>query len=91
MVPFLLCLIWFAQSLHVIVNHLVTTSHHNRKFLSTASKHSETHHDFVMKQEGKQVEFKTFWKVLKTDHAFVMKQGLRIHLKGLRPRRKTVN
>ena len=33
----------------------------------------------------------TFWKVFKTDHDFVMKQGLRVHLKSLRTLREIDN
>ena len=32
-----------------------------------------------------------FWKILKTDHDFVMKPGLRVHLKGLRTQREIVD
>jgi len=49
------------------------------------------HHGFAMNQADNKQTFKTFWKVLKTDLDFVMKQGLRIHLKGLRPRMEMVD
>jgi glutamate-1-semialdehyde aminotransferase len=42
------------------------------------------------RRQNKQA-FKTFWKVLKTDHVVVMKQGLRMHLTSLRHRREIVN
>ena len=33
----------------------------------------------------------TFWKDFRTDHDFEMKRGLRVQLKGLRPRRGIVD
>ena len=42
----------------------------------------------VRQQVNIKCNFRTFWKVLRTHHDFVMKQG---RLKSLRPRREIVN
>jgi len=52
--------------------------------------------DETRRQTSRRLNVKQVWNMLEgfnlnTDHDLVMKQGLRIHLKSLRPRREIVN